>query len=191
MRVITLFVLLIVTRSVCFGQLSNEVFFNFTSENSHFPAAHMMENFSEQENGIVWMGSRNGLYRFDGNEFKNFNKNIFDSASVLANHISCQHLEGNLLYAGTYNAGLFVLDLKTLKAKHIFLIDSSLKSKYMVQFIYADKEDSLWIGTSKEAIIKMHKTNFGKRVFTLRNSNRESIKVSPNFTKIIPDPCAH
>lgn len=186
MRIITLFLSLFIFQSTCFGQLSKEVFFNYSSENSSFPDGHMMENFSEQENGIVWMGSRNGLYRFDGYNFKNFNKNIFDSASVLSNHISCQYLEGNLLYAGTYNAGLFVLDLKTLKAKHIFLPDSSLKSKYMVQFIYADSEDSLWIGTNKEAIIKMHKTNYGKRVFTLRNSNKEPLITSPNFTKLLP-----
>ncbi len=186
MRIITLIVLFFGYQSSCFGQLSNEVFFNYSSENSRFPDGHMMENFSEQKNGIVWMGSRNGLYRFDGHEFKNFNKNIFDSASVLANHISCQYLEGNLLYAGTFNAGLFVLDLKTLKAKHIFLIDSSLKSKYMVQFIYADTDDSLWIGTNKEAIIKMHKTNYGKRIFNLKNTNNETIKASPNFTKLVP-----
>ncbi len=186
MRILIFLIPFISFQSICFGQNNNEVFFNYNMENSRFPAGMVMENFSEEPNGIIWMGSRNGLYRFDGIEFKNFSKNIFDSAQANASHISSQYLKDDLLYAGTYSSGFFILNLKTLKAKHIFLIDSSTGNNFTVGFIYDDGSDSLWIGTSKEAILKMHKKNFGKSVFKLSSSNKEIPKRFPLFKKITP-----
>lgn len=177
---------LITLQRICFGQLNDEVFFNYSSENSSFPAGNIIENFSEEENGIIWMSSRNGLYRFDGIQFKNISKSSFDSNQILKSHINCQLISGNYLYAGTYANGLYVLNLKNLKAKQILLFDSSIGNNFQVNFIYDDGTDSLWVGTNKEPILKLHKTNFGKRRFSLSTSTTGDNLATIKIKKIIP-----
>lgn len=49
----------------------------------------------EDEMGYVWAGTQDGLYRYDGYEFKMFKRVPNDSSSISDNFIWCMHQSKN------------------------------------------------------------------------------------------------
>ena len=61
----------------------------------------------EDAYGFVWIATTNGLWRYDGGNYKNYIKNENEATSITDNHISClyEDTEGTL-WVGTYGGGL-------------------------------------------------------------------------------------
>ena len=62
---------------------------------------------TQDKEGFIWIGTDNGLDRFDGYSFKNYRSIPGDSLNLLSDHISCLLFdsEGNL-WVGTDGGGL-------------------------------------------------------------------------------------
>lgn len=166
------------------AQDRQHIFFRYTPDNSAYPDGSMMECFAQEARGILWMGSRNGLARFDGNNFLYFKADAFDSSSISNNNIACLHTEGNFLYAGTYGGGLFVMDLLTLKARPVLLPGESKAGRYSVTMIAPAGKDSFLISTNKLRLLKMHRSNFGTRVISI--AGEEQLATGQGFKKCLP-----
>lgn len=101
--------------------------------------------------GFIWVGTRYGLNRFDGNKFKIYKNLAEDSTSIPDNFIWHIHeaTDGKLWF-GTGN-GLGILDKKTNHFTNYFhqennpnsLIDNDVRE------IVEDKNGVFWIGTTK------------------------------------------
>lgn len=63
--------------------------------------------------GFIWIGTADGLARYDGISFKVYKYDPFDTNSIGANSIRCLHYSKNILWIGTGGGGLNRLDLAT------------------------------------------------------------------------------
>lgn len=112
----------------------------------------------QDQQGFVWMGSKDGLNRFDGYTFKVFRNIPGDSMSIGDNFIRSLYIDAkNNLYAGTriglykYNALLenFTLVYKTTQE---------------IRDIEKDHEGNLWI-ISGQTLIRFHETSKAAQVY--------------------------
>jgi ligand-binding sensor domain-containing protein/signal transduction histidine kinase len=99
--------------------------------------------------GFLWIGTQDGLDRFDGYSFKVFSPNPDDPHALTDGYISSifQGSDG-MIWVGTH-AGLNRYDPKTGYFTH-FLHDENVPDSLIndnVQAVYQDKNGNVWVGT--------------------------------------------
>lgn len=66
------------------------------------------------ENGFLWIATQSGLFRFDGIEFEHFSTSSKE-LRIPGNFISDLEIIGQFLVAAIYNAGIVVINTRTLE----------------------------------------------------------------------------
>lgn len=106
----------------------------------------------QDRSGFVWIGSREGLFRFDGETFVIYRHDPGDPDSISGNTVRAifEDRSGRLWF-GTNTAGLNVLDMATGRFKHYRHVsnDPTSLSHDSVYEIAEDKAGKIWIGTQK------------------------------------------
>ncbi|TYA84177.1 two-component regulator propeller domain-containing protein [Seonamhaeicola marinus] len=110
----------------------------------------------QDRDGFLWIGTANGLYKYDGQRFTVYRSNIDDSEGLINNMITKLLVDANnVLWIGTVG-GLCTLDLNNQTFKHA---DGNLSFKDITA-IYSDKDDgSIWIGTKTSGLYHIIKPN--------------------------------
>lgn len=111
------------------------------------------------------VGTRDGLYFIDEGrrEVRKFDRSTLQSDLILS-----LTLYDNEYYIGTYDAGLYVLDPKTIVVNRIKNGSEFLGDGHIFCF-QTDKNNNLWIGTSKGVVI--HNPSIGRaKILTSSNS---------------------
>jgi ligand-binding sensor domain-containing protein/serine phosphatase RsbU (regulator of sigma subunit)/cell division protein FtsL len=138
--------------------------------------------------GFIWIGTQNGLNRYDASNFKNY-KVEQDKNSISDNHITfLLQTTDNLIWIGTQNGGLSRLNTITDNFE-IFAYDPQNPlslSQGAVTSILKDSKNRLWIGTS---IGGLNLFNPQTRTFDhYRNDERNQNSLTHNHvTDIIED----
>jgi PAS domain S-box-containing protein len=102
-----------------------------------------VHSICQDKYGFIWIGSDDGLNRFDGNNFHVYKKNIRDKYSISSsNVISVFEDSRGDLWIGT-RQGLNLYDRKNDR-----FIRYPRWSQFVINSIAEDKERNLWIGTS-------------------------------------------
>ncbi|MFL9484881.1 two-component regulator propeller domain-containing protein [Chitinophagaceae bacterium LWZ2-11] len=102
----------------------------------------------QDSKGFIWIGTTDGLSRYDGYEFKHFKYDQVNANSVSSNELVSlgEDKEGNLL-VGTA-AGLDLYDRKKEHFNRILLAGKSdSKAVGFVRAIHKDKAGNVWIGS--------------------------------------------
>lgn len=100
----------------------------------------------QDHEGFIWIGTGDGLNRFDGRSFKVYRRNPIDSASLKSNNILCLYVDvKGVLWIGTYQGGLSRYD----KEKDNFYTYSSMND---VASISEDKDQRLWAGSTTQGL---------------------------------------
>jgi len=101
-------------------------------------------SFLKDSRGLMWIGTINGLSRYDGAHFYNF-KAGSDSNSFINNQIIdlCEDKEGNIW--GAAASGIFCYQVK--KNKFVNYIPPTLDFARRVQNIICDKKGNIWATT--------------------------------------------
>ena len=106
----------------------------------------------EDKNGFIWLGTREGLNKYDGYSFTHFVNEPFNKNSLSNNFISAvvKDKDGNF-YIGTQN-GLNKFNLDTESFRRIHLKSFPPNEVLQVNCLLYDKHDNLWIGIGTEVI---------------------------------------
>lgn len=103
---------------------------------------------AQDHQGFIWIGTGKGLARFDGREFKIFNKS--NTSAIKNDSITSLFMAGDkTLWIGTYGGGI------TLYKNNHFFSPPALDTlpNNFIQSITEDKEKNTWIGTMGGGII--------------------------------------
>lgn len=162
---------------------SNEKHFdriNMTSGLSHNSALCLLED----HNGLLWIGTQDGLNKYDGTNFEIY-KHIFgDSSSLVNNHINCLfESQNHEIWIGTAD-GLCMYNPKTNKFKTFSLSPNSNQSdSYYIRTIYETDDGELWIGATKGVyIFDRNRNNYSFKLVQPRHSD-----LANNVRKIYQD----
>ncbi len=104
----------------------------------------------QDHRGFIWIGTMDGLNKYDGYDFTVYRHNSFDSISVSNNRVRVIYEDqNNNLWIGT-DDGLNFYDPNTDKFTSILKIPGKTNSitSNVIQTICEDEEGLLWIGTA-------------------------------------------
>ncbi|MEO8086692.1 MAG: two-component regulator propeller domain-containing protein [Bacteroidota bacterium] len=117
------------------------------------------------KSGFIWIGTKDGLNRFDGREFYAFKHIDNDSSSLCGNKITCITYDADsLLWIGTSSSGLCAYNFRTGKFKSYNKGNADLNSNGVNAIAFDEKENKLWIAF----------TNAGLQTFNLKTSRIEN-----------------
>ena len=101
-------------------------------------------NFAYQDNdGIIWLGTKGGVSRYDGYNVQTFRSNLIDTDMLPSNNVLSMAENGNYYFIGT-GKGLTVLDKHTFKTRCLPFADMN---NVEVRSIAIDHRGNVWVGT--------------------------------------------
>lgn len=111
--------------------------------------------FVQDKEGFIWLGTNEGLARFDGSAVRVFQHNPGDSTSLSSNKIKCMALDSlGFLWIGTADQGLVRLDRRANKfvAYRSYPDDSLSIGNNNIRSLTVDPRGDLWIGQEGNGI---------------------------------------
>lgn len=151
MRKILFKIVLIFFWGLCSTQLYANLFYNvdvFSTENGL--ADNYVEAIIQDYEGFVWIGTHNGLQRFDGLELRTYKNIIGDSTSLTKNFVYTLYEDSQKrLWIGTNYGGLLLYDRANDAFKRYFLKEEGkmVSNRNVVRSIIEDLDGNIWIGT--------------------------------------------
>lgn len=116
---------------------------------------NLIQCIYQDSKGWMWIGTSQGLSRFDGYGFRNFLPEHGDSSTLRGTlvRVISEDKNGNLL-VGTENGGLNIFDPKTEKFSHPVLPDQIESSTGIsVNDIEEDRSGNIWLGTELHILV--------------------------------------
>jgi signal transduction histidine kinase/ligand-binding sensor domain-containing protein/DNA-binding response OmpR family regulator len=132
---------------------TNVLSFDFFSQADGLPN-NQIQCIYQDKKGWIWLGTSQGLSRFDGYKFVNYIYNPEDTGSLSGSlvRVIFEDRIGNLLI-GTENGGLNVFNREKERFIHPFKNHPEFKSKEVsVNTIAMDSEGNLYIGTDRNLL---------------------------------------
>lgn len=155
---------------ICFAQNDSYYFKNYQVQNGL--SSNTITTILQDKKGFIWIGTRNGLNRFDGNTFKIFHNVLSDAQSLGSNSIfSLFEDEKEQLWVGT-SSGIYLYDPQQERFSAFKLIPPG-----EVRYIAADNLNNIWI-ISNLTLYKYNQLNSKIVSFNLKNDETTSLHVS-------------
>lgn len=128
-------------------------------------SSNRITSIIKEENGFIWIGSENGLNRYDGNQLKVYNK---QNSSISSNNINDVLLDskGRILIA-TLGGGLNIYN----QLKDEFLVYKNNPSDIMslpsnqLNTLFEDSNGNLWLGSENGLCLFNEATN--NRIYSI------------------------
>ena len=138
-------------------EINEEIVFNFDHYSSidGLPQNSVLA-IAQDDLGFLWMGTDDGLSRFDGYNFKTFKHSSDNPYSISNNVIRAISKDTNgYLWIGTEGGGINVFDPKTEHFVEFSLQanESSRRFANKISSSYLDTQNRLWIGTQSDGVI--------------------------------------
>lgn len=117
----------------------------------------------QDKHGFIWIGTQEGLCRFDGFRF-NFFQRDQTQHSLSSNNISALLSDGQYIWVGTWD-GLNKININSFETHRI-----NTGSSRVIRALHKATDDRLWIGTSNGVLIYNNKSGEFRHLNT-NNSN--------------------
>lgn len=150
---------------------TNILSFDYFSQEDGLPN-NQIQCIYQDKKGWIWLGTSQGLSRFDGYRFVNFINNPDDTASLSGNlvRVIFEDSRGNLLI-GTENGGLNVFNRDKERFLHPYRNHPEFRSKEIsVNTITEDSKGNLYIGTDRNLMIA-DKEGHLRRIISANNAD--------------------
>ncbi|MCI5056614.1 MAG: HD domain-containing protein [Flavobacteriales bacterium] len=129
--------------------------------------------FAQDPKGYMWIGTQDGLNRYDGYSFEHFKYDSEDTNSLSGNYIfDIIVSDSNTLWIATDN-GISKLNLKTLKFSRFSQSQLNLISQQSNYFrsLFIDSNQDIWIGPEKGGLsVWNHESNTFKNFRISKNT---------------------
>lgn len=104
----------------------------------------------QDSKGFIWIGTKDGLNRFDGKRFICYRHDPFDSSSLSGNSVSIIYKDSkHRLWVGTNGGGLNLFNPSSLAFKHYIAgQNSKTLSSNFISCIFECSNGLIWIGTN-------------------------------------------
>ncbi len=148
------------------AQVSDLNFRRFTKREGL--SSNHVTSFAQTPDGYLWIGTTDGLNRFDGYEFHIFKNDPRDSTSISDNHITSLYVDQQgTLWIGTENSGLmrYLRDSQAFEKYRPSFYDQNALSHEFVTSITEDANRNLWVGTILGLNLYQRASNDFKRYF--------------------------
>jgi ligand-binding sensor domain-containing protein len=111
--------------------------------------------------GFVWLGTDDGLNRFDGLEFVTIRRHGGTSFSLSGNIVTDVKEDADgTLWIGTRDGGVCQLNTKTGEVFHPKLISSNGAEQRYVNCVFLDGPETLYVATDKGVFVSHDRRNF-------------------------------
>jgi signal transduction histidine kinase/ligand-binding sensor domain-containing protein/CheY-like chemotaxis protein/AraC-like DNA-binding protein len=151
--------------------IAQQLYFSTLSVKDGLPS-NIISAIAQDPNDFIWVGTSNGLARYDGYNFKIFNKTSSHN-SLSSNEISCVLQEGEELWVGTWS-GLCKINTRTFEISRITALGNNA-----VRTLAKGSAGKIWVGTengllqvdaSTNSVLKTyHENNSGLSHNTIRS----------------------
>lgn len=112
-----------------------------------------IRDIKKGENGFIWIGTGEGLSRFDGSYFKNYRHDREDANSLIDNRVNTVLPTKDRIWVGTH-LGVAYLDLNTDQFVN-YQVDLTgkrdsidLSNSSVIHYLFQDNRGDIWVGTS-------------------------------------------
>lgn len=132
--------------------------------------------FGQDRDGFMWIGTRDGLNRYDGFNFNVLKHLVGDSTSLSSNQITAfMQSVDNSIWVGT-DFGLNKMNPKTLEAEGYYrwLEDSTSLSSNKISALAQDLDGTIWVGTDN-GLNKMLDEQGTFRHYTIQRDEESSL----------------
>ncbi|MEM9000004.1 MAG: two-component regulator propeller domain-containing protein [Bacteroidota bacterium] len=114
------------------------------ADNNGLPS-RIVHDVIQDSNGFIWVAGNNGLYRFDGQEFKPYLASLKDTVGLRDNKINTiLETKDGKLWIGTPK-GLHTLENNLIT--HIPLLKNATENEEYILNVFEDSNANLWIAT--------------------------------------------
>jgi signal transduction histidine kinase/ligand-binding sensor domain-containing protein/DNA-binding response OmpR family regulator len=127
----------------------DKVSFDRVSANNGMPNSHVFDIKGDQF-GFLWFGTNEGLFRYDGYEFKAYRHDIRDSTTLSSTNIYWAHEARNGGFWLATGHGLNKLDRRTGKVQRFFPVpknEMSSKINNYIRRVFEDRQGNLWLAS--------------------------------------------
>ncbi|MCP4293317.1 MAG: hypothetical protein GY780_15945 [bacterium] len=170
----------------------------FAIENVRFKRLSVVDGLSQSsveaivqdQEGFIWIGTEDGLNRYDGYSFKHFRHDPDDPSSIATSNVMRLHLGNNgQLWVGTYSKGLDRYDPQTETFTHFphDPLDPNSLSGDRVRSICEDATGTLWVGTLNNGLNRLDPGS-QKFVVMKHDPNSQNSLLSDRVRCVYPDP---
>jgi signal transduction histidine kinase/DNA-binding response OmpR family regulator/streptogramin lyase len=136
-------------------------FFSNLSTRDGLPS-NIVSAITQDQYDFIWIGTGNGLARYDGYTFKTF-KRKEEENSLPANEISALLKDGDFVWVGTWQ-GLCKINTRNFKITRI-----DLKEHTVVRTLHKGSHGNIWIGTAT-GLLRLDKHE-NLKSYTSENNN--------------------
>lgn len=122
--------------------------------NSNSIVSNFTRAITKDQNGNLWFGTTKGIsiYNKKNNSWRHLN-NLSNKTEGTQDVVLALQADKEFMWVGTYNSGLFKINVNTLKVEHYSKI--SIK----VYAIYKDSRENIWVGGIEGDVVQIDTKN--------------------------------
>ncbi len=181
MRILTIFLMLAGINAIVDARPENLLFEPFHL-NDKLPSNSVNRLYHDKE-GFLWLGTKDGLCRFDGYDIKVFRSSAITPGKLRNNDINfISEDQFNRIWVGTFE-GINIID------KHNFSV-TDLKIPYLqndrINYILNDRQGMMWVATTSYGVLRVDPKT--KNYVRYSSDSDSAIKLKKNsVTQVFED----
>lgn len=138
----------------------------------------MCHDITQDKRGFIWVGTNDGLNRYDGHNFKVFTHDPYNEYSISGNVCTALFIDSKKrLWIGTQTDGLNVYNELTHRFYHIDLHTASKFKLSNVNYINEDPDGNLWTSNFDGEIFKIILSDSLKTGFPTQSNLTKSVTI--------------